>query len=198
MSVSICVCTSWAHERLFYFTCYSIRFWWINLPLWCISDLPSSSLWYETPRVYPDLRQGPWMWPSRWVLTPSAPHSLLTLCPLGCCMTVFTALQSCCDCHRCSLFSGAVSGKVSLCVTWAAGGNHSAFIFFILCISNTPERQGESPAGLIFQGLFFVSCCLQLGSIFQGWASFGKIDSNLFFVVVVMEVICLLYKKKVR
>ena len=52
------------------FTCCFTRFWWINLPLWCISDLPSSSLWHQAPWVYPDLCQSPWMWPSRWV--PSA------------------------------------------------------------------------------------------------------------------------------
>lgn len=89
------------------------------------------------------------------------PHSLLTLCHLGCCMMVFTALRL--HCGSPSLFPvlrGCFCEDGS--EIWATAGNHSAFQCFNLWMSNTPKGLGESPAGLVF-----FLCGLHFWCIFQ-------------------------------
>lgn len=175
-----CVCVNMCvhipnSERLFCFTCLSIRFWWTNLPLWCVSDLPASSLWYQTPRVYPDLRQSPWMWPSRWVPAPSSTClRLLTLCHFGCCLTVFSSLQSCCDWHPLLPVLGGCFCEGGS-VIWATAGNHSALHLCTLDVTHT-RKAGRISCWSYLSGTFLLFLLptirmyiLRLSIFLQNW-----------------------------
>lgn len=52
--------------------------------------------------------------PGVFHLLTSTPYSLLTPCYLGCCMTVFTVLRSCCGGNPCCLGLGGASVKVCM------------------------------------------------------------------------------------
>lgn len=148
------VCSSQTHEGLFCFTHSSARLWWINLPLWCISDLPSRSLWYQAPWVYPNLRQSPWMWPSRWVpspclhtLQPAHSMSFGMLCDGLHCSEVILDGTPC---------SQSCSGAAS--VIGAAAGNRRNGVPSIASVDvkHTWEAR-RSPRWCSLLGMFFLS-----------------------------------------